>query len=97
MPALRLTNVPWQDEIAHRALKWISPPEYGEAFERAKDMRDEGTCNWILRTEQFNDWQNAPWTYAECVQKQNLGKRALWIVGKRTFFWFGWKVDSVYY
>ncbi|KAK9425528.1 putative NACHT domain-containing protein [Seiridium unicorne] len=47
------------DDEEIKILEWISPILYGKHHNTITDARTEGTCEWILQHEKFQEWENA--------------------------------------
>ncbi|KAI1298922.1 ankyrin repeat-containing domain protein [Xylaria venustula] len=47
------------DKERTELLEWISPVQYGKHHKRVKEDRVLGTCEWLLQTKKFCEWDAA--------------------------------------
>ena len=65
---------PPTDEEKKDMLKWLDPVSTFDDFHTAKTARQIGTCDWILRREEFQDWLNP--------EESSGVAKILWLHGK---------------
>ena len=63
--------------------QWLDPPKsYVDALETSLNLKEEGTCSWILGTPAYQKWLN---TESSRPSPSILGKlcpNVLWVYGK---------------
>ncbi|RPA75620.1 hypothetical protein BJ508DRAFT_311810 [Ascobolus immersus RN42] len=52
----QLTNL--ADLLVFQAKIWVSPPEFLSDYEEARELKEEGTCEWLLADTTFNAWKD---------------------------------------
>lgn len=67
------------DNTLLRVKKWLQPPNFTEEFERACELREAGTADWLFKEPEFSVWVNSG------SNKQDVGNPVpslLWVQGK---------------
>lgn len=66
---------------------WIDPPLFATDYERAIDIREGGTTEWLFQHPKFEVWRKSG------ISNEEISERTLWIHGKpyksppqRTFY-----------
>ncbi|OCL06693.1 hypothetical protein AOQ84DRAFT_410359, partial [Glonium stellatum] len=60
--------------------EWLHPPEFTQALERAQEIREEGTSEWLFKTPAFQNW-SAPRCADESVPDNENAQSLLWVYG----------------
>ena len=53
-------------------IQWLKPFDYNSKHQSSTQLRQEGTCGWILENDAFQDWRSGS------------GSNFLWLCGIRT-------------
>lgn len=69
-------------DMLNKIRLWLSPPEYTDVFEHAKDIREEGTGTWLLDVSAFKVWLSSDLASSSPDQVK-FGNECLWIQGER--------------
>lgn len=69
------------EKFCSSVLRWLSPPDFKSAFERAQDAREVGTAEWLFEEPIFKSW-NQPMPVSESIQgNSGPSNGMLWING----------------
>jgi len=71
------------DQVLHRILQWINPPEFNSELCKCAELREEGTGIWIFDEPRFKEWRYGEIS-AEIQYRKKFGRNTLWIQGN---FW----------
>lgn len=68
------------DDAYTKIQRWIAAPSYASHYEKAQQLRAEGTARWLFEEEAYQQWlcQNTQTT----AQKRHFGSQILWIQGR---------------
>ncbi|KAL2064194.1 hypothetical protein VTL71DRAFT_4688 [Oculimacula yallundae] len=44
------------DAFCSSVIKWLNPPEYVSPFEQAQDARENGTAEWLMKNNKYQEW-----------------------------------------
>jgi hypothetical protein len=61
---------------------WLSPPEFSEALEKARELREDGTSYWIFEEPRFKDWRQSEWSIKPMSNAKKMSASTLWVHGK---------------
>jgi hypothetical protein len=65
-----------------RIRRWISPPEFAQEFERAREQTEEGTAEWLFDETLFTTWLTGTISNNTGPMTSMFGDRALWVQGE---------------
>ena len=60
---------------------WLQNPVFVDEYDRAIELREEGTCLWAIEGPMFSQWLDAT-TNADNSHERSFGKETLWIHGE---------------
>ncbi|KAF2728944.1 hypothetical protein EJ04DRAFT_580987 [Polyplosphaeria fusca] len=49
-----------KDQVLRKIEEWLMPPDFFRDFQRARDLREEGTATWLFNLEHFDNWLHLP-------------------------------------
>ena len=55
-------------------IQWLKPFDYNSKHQASTQLRQEGTCGWLLEDPTFKDWRS------------ESGSKFLWLFGIRMYF-----------
>ncbi|OCL09419.1 hypothetical protein AOQ84DRAFT_375857 [Glonium stellatum] len=70
-----------KDDMVRRGLQWIQPPEFMLDLERAQDLREDGTTDWLFCEPLFKKWRALELSSRCAKAKGKFGTYALWVHG----------------
>jgi hypothetical protein len=68
-----------------RIQRWISPPQFAQEYERARDQREQGTAEWLFEEPMFSEWLKYS-TNDSGGEPSIPGKSVLWVQGMNSHF-----------
>jgi hypothetical protein len=66
-------------DILSELRRWLDPPKFAVEFEKALNMREEGTGQWLFEHRDFLRWDQIS---GSCDSEPKLHERCLWVVGE---------------
>jgi hypothetical protein len=72
-------------DILSELRRWLDPPKFAVEFERALNMREEGTGQWLFEHRDFLRWDQIggpKMSVGSCESELKLHERCLWVVGE---------------
>jgi hypothetical protein len=60
-------------------VKWLSPPHFNRPFEKARDIREQGTAEWLFENKLYRAWELSD--TIPTMDDQQFDQNALWIRG----------------
>ena len=70
-----------QDSIFARVHTWLRPSDFNEVLEASQEIREEGTCEWILKNLEFNNWKSLEWSLKTPSNSRYLSSNFVWFQG----------------
>lgn len=61
--------------------QWVSPPDFSQELERAQDLREDGTAEWIFENPLFEQWRISAKLSLGGTENTECKNRALWVYG----------------
>ena len=70
-----------QDSIFDRVHAWLRPSDFNEVLEASQEIREEGTCEWILENLTFDTWKSLEWSLKVPSNSRYLSPNFVWFQG----------------
>ena len=70
-----------QDSIFERVHAWLRPSDFNEVLETSQEIREEGTCEWILENLEYDTWKSLEWSLKPPSNSKYLSPNFVWFQG----------------
>lgn len=70
------------ESTIQRIRDWLAPPQFVEALENGQEQREEGTTEWIFKSQVYQDWFRYKVQIEDGARWNKMPPWVLWVHGK---------------